>query len=80
MKALIYVTLKDGVLDPQGAAITNSLSQKGINNVSEIRQGKYFEVNLDTDNEPDANNLVDKICQDLLVNTVLENYSFKLVA
>ncbi|MBT4990003.1 MAG: phosphoribosylformylglycinamidine synthase subunit PurS [Rickettsiales bacterium] len=80
MKALIYVTLKEGVLDPQGAAITNSLKQKGINNVQEIRQGKYFEINLDTSNQDEAKKLADQICKDLLVNTVLEDYNFKLVA
>ena len=80
MKALIYVTLKEGVLDPQGAAITNSLKQKGINNVQEIRQGKYFEINLDTSNQDEAKKLADQICKDLLVNTVLEDYNYKLVA
>jgi phosphoribosylformylglycinamidine synthase PurS subunit len=80
MKAIIYVTLKNGVLDPQGVAITSSLSQKGIKNISDVRQGKYFEVQLDTDDKVEAEKLANKICKDLLVNTVLEDYQIKLVA
>ncbi|MBL6785598.1 MAG: phosphoribosylformylglycinamidine synthase subunit PurS [Rickettsiales bacterium] len=80
MKAKIYVTLKHGVLDPQGAAISTSLKQKGIEKIDQIRQGKYFEVEFDTNDLEEAKKLADKICNDLLVNTVLEDYEIKLEA
>jgi len=65
MKARIKITLKTGVLDPQGKAIENALRSLGIGGVDGVRQGKYIEVDL-------------KMCRDLLANTVIENYSYEI--
>ena len=79
MKARIRVTLKNGVLDPQGKAIENALGGLGIGGVGEVRQGKYFEVDLKETDEAKAKATVEKMCKDLLANTVIENYAFELV-
>ncbi|MEQ1647557.1 MAG: phosphoribosylformylglycinamidine synthase subunit PurS [Hyphomicrobiaceae bacterium] len=79
MKARIRVTLKNGVLDPQGKAIENALGGLGIPGVAEVRQGKYFEVDLKETDEAKAKATVEKMCKDLLANTVIENYAFELV-
>ena len=79
MKARIKITLKNGVLDPQGKAIQNALGGLGIAGVSDVRQGKYIEVDLAEGNEALARATVEKMCKDLLANTVIENYSYELV-
>lgn len=79
MKARIRVTLKNGVLDPQGKAIEGALGGLGIAGVAEVRQGKYFEVDLTSSDEASAKATVERMCKDLLANTVIENYSFELV-
>jgi phosphoribosylformylglycinamidine synthase subunit PurS len=79
MKARIRVTLKNGVLDPQGKAIESALGGLGIPGVAEVRQGKYFEVDLKETDEAKAKATVEKMCKDLLANTVIENYAFELV-
>jgi phosphoribosylformylglycinamidine synthase len=79
MKAKIKITLKTGVLDPQGRAIQNALGSMGIAGVNDVRQGKYIEVDLAETDESTAKGLVEKMCKDLLANTVIENYSFELV-
>ena len=79
MKAVIRVTLKVGVLDPQGRAIQNVVGSLGIDGVQDVRQGKYFEVDLAETDEARARATVDKMCRELLANTVIENYSFELV-
>lgn len=79
MKALIRITLKNGVLDPQGKAIEGAVRGLGISGVNDVRQGKFIEVQLaETDTEK-AKALVDKMCRELLANTVIENYAFDLV-
>jgi phosphoribosylformylglycinamidine synthase len=80
MKARIRITLKAGVLDPQGKAIQNALSALGIGGVEDVRQGKYIEVKLDETSEETARATVERMCKDLLANTVIENYSYELVA
>jgi phosphoribosylformylglycinamidine synthase subunit PurS len=80
MKARIRVTLKNGVLDPQGKAIHNAMSGLGIAGVKDVRQGKYFEVDLATASEAEARQTVEKMCKDLLANLVIENYSYELSA
>jgi len=80
MKALIKVTLKQGVLDPQGKAIQNALGALGFSGIDEVRQGKYIEVVLSESNETLAREAVEKMCRDLLANLVIENYSYELVA
>jgi phosphoribosylformylglycinamidine synthase subunit PurS len=79
MKALIKVTLKNGVLDPQGKAIQGALGGLGINGVTDVRQGKLIEVELASMSEAEAKATVDKMCRELLANLVIENYSFELV-
>ena len=73
MKVKVVVTLKSGVLDPQGKAIENSLSQLGFKNFSEIRQGKIIEIDIDA-NKDQAINIADEMCKKLLVNLIIEDY------
>lgn len=79
MKALIRITLKNGVLDPQGKAIANALTGLGFAGVADVRQGKYIEVALDETDEAKARAQVERMCKDLLANTVIENYSYDLI-
>ena len=79
MQARIKITLKHGVLDPQGKAIENALASLGFSGVNEVRQGKYIEVDLAEQDEARARVQVEKICKDLLANTVIENYAYELV-
>jgi phosphoribosylformylglycinamidine synthase len=80
MKAEIYITLKNGVLDPQGKASQTALDHLGFTGVDSVRQGKFIEVELQADNEQEASKQVEDMCNKLLANTVIENYKFKLVA
>ena len=80
MKARIRITLKNGVLDPQGKAIEGALASLGFNGVNDVRQGKYIEVTLAETDEAKARAEVERMCRDLLANTVIENYSFELAA
>ncbi len=79
MKARIKITLKNGVLDPQGKAIQNALASLGFTGVNDVRQGKYIEVDLAETSEASAREQVERICKDLLANTVIENYAYELV-
>ena len=79
MKALIHVTLKPDVLDPQGTAIRSACASLGYAGVEGVRQGKLFEVRLAAADEAEARGLVDEICQKLLANPVIEEYSVELV-
>ena len=78
MKAKIHITLKNGVLDPQGKAISGALSHLGFSGVDEVRQGKYIEVDLAETDKNKAEEIVDSMCKKLLANTVVENYRFEL--
>ncbi len=78
MKARIKITLKNGVLDPQGKAIEGALASLGFSGVGDVRQGKYIEVDLAEKDEAKAKAAVEKMCRDLLANTVIENYSYEL--
>lgn len=78
MKARIKVTLKPGVLDPQGKAIQNALGALGFDGVNDVRQGKYIEVDVAGMSEDQARAQVERMCRDLLANTVIENYSYEL--
>jgi phosphoribosylformylglycinamidine synthase subunit PurS len=80
MKARIKITLKNGVLDPQGKAIQNALGALGFDGVNDVRQGKDIEVDLAGLPEDKARAEVDRMCRDLLANTVIENYSYELVS
>jgi phosphoribosylformylglycinamidine synthase subunit PurS len=79
MQARIKITLKHGVLDPQGKAIEHALASLGFSGVNEVRQGKYIEVDLAENDEARARLQVEKICKDLLANSVIENYAYELV-
>jgi phosphoribosylformylglycinamidine synthase PurS subunit len=79
MKARIKITLKNGVLDPQGKAIQNALGSLGFIGIQDVRQGKYIEVDLAGSDEASARASVDRMCKDLLANMVIENYTFELV-
>lgn len=79
MKALIRITLKPGVLDPQGKAIEGALGSLGFKGVTEVRQGKYIELEIGETDTAKAKSAVDRMCRELLANTVIENYSFELV-
>ena len=74
MKIKIIVTLKSGVLDPQGKAIQQTLNSMGFNNVKEVRQGKYFDVEIDETNESKAKSIVEEMCKKLLADLVIEDY------
>ena len=74
MKIKVIVTLKNGVLDPQGKAIQQTLNGMGFASVNEVRQGKYFEVEVDEKDEKKAKNKVEEMCKKLLANLVIENF------
>ncbi|MGI8545474.1 MAG: phosphoribosylformylglycinamidine synthase subunit PurS [Aridibacter sp.] len=75
MKAKVYVTLKPSVLDPQGKAIHHSAELLGFENVEDIRQGKYFEIALDSGlSEMEAKTTAERIAKDVLANPVIEDY------
>ena len=74
MKVKVIVTLKDGVLDPQGKAIQQTLNGMNFDNVSEVRQGKFFEIEVKENDETKAKSLVDDMCKKLLANLVIEDY------
>lgn len=78
MKARITITLKSGVLDPQGKAIQNALGALGIGGVRSVRQGKLIEVVLDAASETAARESVERMCRELLANTVIEDYSYAI--
>ncbi|MBT4879313.1 MAG: phosphoribosylformylglycinamidine synthase subunit PurS [Alphaproteobacteria bacterium] len=79
MKAKVFVTLKNGVLDPQGSAIKNSLTNIGITSIESITQGKYFELNILENDKNKVEEIIEEACKNLLANTVIENYKYELV-
>lgn len=78
MKAKVHVTLKNGVLDPQGEAVRHALGQLGFDGVNGVRQGKYLELDLDETDPTKAEAAVKAMCDKLLSNTVIENYSVEI--
>jgi len=78
VKAKIHVTLKTGVLDPQGKAVGQALGALGFEGVGEVRQGKYLEIDLDGGDADEARQKVDDMCRKLLANTVIENYEIDI--
>ncbi|KKC33586.1 phosphoribosylformylglycinamidine synthase subunit PurS [Devosia psychrophila] len=78
MKARVTVTLKAGVLDPQGQAIEGSLRSLGFDGVASVRQGKVFDLVLEGTDEESARSQLNSICEKLLANTVIENYSVEI--
>lgn len=78
MKATIHITLKNGVLDPQGKAIENALGALGFGGVDEVRQGKLIEVALQETDAAKAEAQLADMCEKLLANTVIENYAIHI--
>lgn len=78
MKAKIHVTLKSGILDPQGKAIEHALQTLGFRNAHNVRMGKYLELDLDEHDKAKAEAEVKAMCEKLLANTVIEEYRFEL--
>ena len=77
MLAKIHITLKKDVLDPQGSVIANSLKSLGFDGVKDVRQGKYIEITLDDDKDSAIKKL-NEMCEKLLANTVIEDYSVEI--
>jgi phosphoribosylformylglycinamidine synthase PurS subunit len=80
MKARITITLKPGVLDPQGNAIAGALHALGFGAVGNVRQGKYIEVEVAESDPERARAEVKRMCEQLLANTIIENYAYELEA
>jgi phosphoribosylformylglycinamidine synthase len=80
MRARVFVTLKNGVLDPQGKAIGHALNGLGFGNVGEVRQGKVIDIELAENDEAKARTSLNEMCQKLLANTVIEKYEIELKA
>lgn len=78
MKAKIHVTLKQGILDPQGKAIEHALETLGFKNAANVRVGKYLELDLDEQDKARAEVEVKSMCEKLLANTIIEEYRFEL--
>ena len=74
MKISVIITLKKDVLDPQGKVIHQALDGMGFNDVNEVRQGKYFEIDTKESNQKKAKEKVEEMCKKLLANLVIENY------
>jgi phosphoribosylformylglycinamidine synthase subunit PurS len=79
MKARIHITLKKGVLDPQGKAIASALNGLGFDEVADARQGKFIELELDSADKATAEARAKAMCEKLLANTVIENYAVEIV-
>ncbi len=80
VKATVHITLKNGVLDPQGKAIGNALSQLGFDGIDGVRQGKFIEIELAEADAGVARAKVEAMCEKLLANTVIENYTIEIGA
>ncbi|WP_339323441.1 phosphoribosylformylglycinamidine synthase subunit PurS [Paenibacillus sp. FSL W8-0194] len=78
LKATVYVTIKQGVLDPQGVAVQGALHSMGFQEVESVRIGKYMELSLGTDDRAEAERRVKEMCEKLLANTVVEDYRYEL--
>jgi phosphoribosylformylglycinamidine synthase subunit PurS len=78
MKAYVYVTLKKSVLDPQGKTIQGALKKLGYSSVSDVRQGKYFELDIAGQDQQQAKTQVEKIAREVLTNPVIEEFNYRL--
>ena len=74
MKISVTVTLKEDVLDPQGKVVKQTLKNMGYENIENVRQGKYFEIDLNEKNEIKSKKIIEEICKKLLTNEVIEDY------
>jgi len=78
MKAKVYITLKYGVLDPQGKAVQHALGALGFDGVDDVRQGKFIELDLTETDAAAARAHINEMCKKLLANTVIENYDIEI--
>ncbi len=78
MKARVHVTLKDGVLDPQGKAIANALGALGFEGINQVRQGKVIEIDIEESDPKKARAAIGHMCDKLLANIVIEDYTIEL--
>ncbi|WP_142849854.1 phosphoribosylformylglycinamidine synthase subunit PurS [Telmatospirillum sp. J64-1] len=78
MKAKVHITLKNGVLDPQGKAVQHALASLGFEGVNDVRQGKFIELDINETDRAKAKEQVEAMCRTLLANTVIENYTVEL--
>ena len=79
MKFSITVTLKKDVLDPQGKVVQNTLQNLGMNNLKSVRQGKYFEIEVNDQDDKKAEKEIDDMCKKLLANLIIEDYKIKKI-
>ena len=79
MKFSVTVTLKKDVLDPQGKVVENTLVNMGMNNLKSVRQGKYFQIEVDDDQQVTAEKKIDEMCKKLLVNLIIEDYKINKI-
>lgn len=79
MKARVFVTLKDGILDPQGKAIEGALRSLGIQGVESVRQGKIFDIELAAEDRAAAQELLRRACEKLLANQIVENFQVEIL-
>ena len=79
LKFSVTVTLKKDVLDPQGKVVQNTLQNLGMNNLKSIRQGKYFEIEIDDKDQEKAENNVNDMCKKLLANLIIEDYKINKI-
>ena len=79
MKFSVTVTLKENVLDPQGKVVQNTLQSLGMDNLKSIRQGKYFEIELNDNDPQKAEKKVDDMCKKLLANLIIEDYKVNII-
>ena len=80
MKLAVIITLKKDVLDPQGKVIQQTLQGMGINSLKNLRQGKYIEIELDESDDKKAHNIVENMCEKLLVNLIIEEYKIEKIS
>ncbi len=78
MKARVHITLRDGVLDPQGKTIAQALGSLGFSGVNDVRQGKFIELDIEAASAAAARAEVERMCSQLLANTVIENYQIEI--
>lgn len=78
MKAKVYVSFKDGVLDPQGQAVKNAIASMGYKGIEEVRQGKYFEISLKDMPRDEVEKLIKEISKKILTNPIIEKFEYKL--
>ena len=79
MKVSVIITLKKDVLDPQGKVIHQTLDDMGFNNINEVRQGKYFEIDIKETELKNAKDKIDEMCKKLLANLIIEDYKINKI-